>query len=286
VEPAHAISLESVQNYRLGKADYFNEYQTGCTTILNNHIAAMKRCMELTQGVTVFDDPDFGPRRQGGATSIYYSGNAPSANYTPVANIKWQRPSDVIPKTCFFNQEISSNDAVQGNLGDCWFIGALSVIATRDELVRGSIETLDDPKKITAETASGLKEGIYPPMFHPFAKKGLYCFTFFKNAMWRYVIIDDKLPFQRDAPTPTFVFGHCREQRELWVALIEKGYAKLHDCYESLVSGLVDIGLVDKRFIESCAQVKQIPSLSDPFHSHSTPVFTTQIQCLSPFCHA
>jgi len=26
----------------------------------------------------------------------------------------------------------------QGKIGDCWFIGALSVIATRDELLRGS----------------------------------------------------------------------------------------------------------------------------------------------------
>lgn len=36
--------------------------------------------------------------------------------------------------------DAASNDVKQGQIGDCWFIGALSVIATRDELLRGSVE--------------------------------------------------------------------------------------------------------------------------------------------------
>jgi len=30
-----------------------------------------------------------------------------------------------------------ANDVKQGSLGDCWFISALSVIVSRDELLRG-----------------------------------------------------------------------------------------------------------------------------------------------------
>jgi hypothetical protein len=41
------------------------------------------------------------------------------------------------------------------------------------------------------------------------------------------------------------VFARCKEIKELWVPLIEKAYAKLHMCYESLVSGFIDDGLTD-----------------------------------------
>lgn len=243
--PASSLTLADVQNYKLQPADFFTQYTPNCTTILNSHVAALKRCLELTQGVAVFEDPDFGPKLQGGATSLYYKGTAPAPGYVATDNIKWVRPSELIQNTCFFSNELSANDSVQGALGDCWFIGALSAIAVRDQLIRGSIENLDNPSKVTMDTATGLKEGVYPPIFHPFARKGLYCFSFFKNSKWRYVIIDDKLPFIKDSAEPSFVFAHCREHRELWVPLIEKAYAKLHTCYEALISGAITDGLVD-----------------------------------------
>jgi hypothetical protein len=34
-------------------------------------------------------------------------------------------------------------------------------------------------------------------------------------------------------------FSHCASASELWVALIEKAYAKLHTCYEGIESGKV-----------------------------------------------
>ena len=46
----------------------------------------------------------------------------------------------------FFDDGTESNDVVQGSLGDCWFISALSVMATKDYLLRGefSPHILDD----------------------------------------------------------------------------------------------------------------------------------------------
>ena len=46
--------------------------------------------------------------------------------------------------------------------------------------------------------------------------------------IWRYIIIDDKIPCK---DMGEIVYGHCENANELWVPLIEKAYAKLHNNY-------------------------------------------------------
>ena len=66
-------------------------------------------------------------------------------------------------------------------------------------------------------------------------------FRFFKDFKWIYVIIDDRIPCVDKSP----VFSRCKDPTETWVSLIEKAYAKLHGCYETLFSGFIDDGLVE-----------------------------------------
>jgi hypothetical protein len=73
--------------------------------------------------------------------------------------------------------------------------------------------------------------------------KGIYVLRFFKNFEWIYVIIDDRIPVNKESKLP--VFGSCKSQNELWVSLIEKAYAKLHGCYEQLISGYIDEGICE-----------------------------------------
>ena len=91
------------------------------------------------------------------------------------------------------------------------------------------------------DLASILSKGVYPPIFHKFREIGLYVIRFFKNFNWTYVLIDERIPVDKNTKQP--VFGRCRSQNELWVPLIEKAYAKLHGCYENLISGYVDEGI-------------------------------------------
>jgi len=102
---------------------------------------------------------------------------------------------------------------------------------------------LDKDMIIDKEIASELSIGVYPPIFHKYRSRGIYVLRFFKNFQWLYVVIDDRIPVNKQKNRP--VFGTCKNSHELWVALIEKAYAKLHGCYESLISGYIDEGIFD-----------------------------------------
>lgn len=93
---------------------------------------------------------------------------------------------------------------------------------------------------VDKEIANLLSKGVYPPIFHKYRAIGLYVIRLFKDFQWIYVIVDERVIVDKKGKP---VFGSCRSSHELWVALIEKAYAKMHGCYENLVSGYVDEGV-------------------------------------------
>jgi len=231
----------------------------GKTTILNDELKCLRRCYDIIKeleasGQARWNDPEFGPQdpdnpEDHGKDSIYF--DEPLPGYPDPDLISWCRAKDIAlnGKPEFLSDNAKSNDVIQGELGDCWFIGALSVLATRDSYIRGSFEPTNETlKEISDEEAQGMRDGLYPPMFHFMRQYGVYVIRFFKNYAWRYVIIDDRLPcykYEGDETKPDLVFGKCRDLNEFWVPLIEKAYAKLHNCYESLIAGYLDDGLTD-----------------------------------------
>lgn len=154
-------------------------------------------------------------------------------------------PDDPEMTPGFIKGDASANEVKQGALGDCWFIGAMSVLATRDELVRGGTDYLSPQMErlIDNDIATLLSMGVFPPLFHRFRFKGIWCMRFFKDFKWRYVIVDDRLPVYENRKQ--LVFGSNKDPSELWVPLIEKAYAKLFGCYQTLISGFIDDGLAD-----------------------------------------
>lgn len=265
-------------DYKLSQKDYFTKSIKGCTTILNSEDAAIRRCFDLFSASKHFLDPDFGPEKgDRGDICLYWDGTPPGSNYPPASELSWKSPSEWLENVGFFKGGISSNDVIQGSLGDCWFIGALSVFAQRDELVRGSIDNLKKESQITQENALGISKGVYPPLFHSLASKGMFVFRFFIDCAWRWVIIDDRIPvFDSEGSEPQYVFGHCNDSTELWVSLIEKAYAKAYGCYQALNGGLIDDALVDltgyvaEKTKVLCKNIEQVEALWNSLKKYRT----------------
>lgn len=142
---------------------------------------------------------------------MYCNGVKPQSHPDP-EQCEWLRPSEYLPEGTtakFVKGDASANEVKQGALGDCWFIGALSVLATRDELLRGQAELV--PPELTAlidsDTTKMLSSGVFAPIFHNFRNKGIFCLRFFKDSKWRYVLIDDRLPCY--SGNKQLVFGKC-----------------------------------------------------------------------------
>jgi len=89
----------------------------------------------------------------------------------------------------------NTKEFVHGNMGDLWFLNALSLMAINDNNIEGS-QLLNkdfiglDQKK----TYDELLNQLCPLVFQQFQKYGLYVMRFYKNCSWRYVIIDDRIP--------------------------------------------------------------------------------------------
>lgn len=72
--------------------------------------------------------------------------------------------------------------------------------------------------------------------------KGIVTFKFCKDGIVLYVHIDTRIPCKA-LGSP--IFCSCTKSSEVLCSLIEKAYAKLHGCYESLTHGLIEDCILD-----------------------------------------
>lgn len=106
----------------------------------------------------------------------------------------------------------------QGALNDCYFLSALASISTKPEVCRALIVS-DDQRG-----------------------RGMYTVKFNKAGKWHYVHVDDRIPCNRSGDV---YYSKSVDPNETWVAILEKAYAKLHGCYESLMDGQIEYALED-----------------------------------------
>jgi calpain len=266
------LSVEKLDNQIdeiMGKMEITEEDRfMGRPSIFNSPLIAAKYCYDVVkklkekpEGKRMFDDPDFGPNETDprGYSSICLEKEFKGA---PIKELViWPRMNEISVEEGaeFIIDGATSNDVNQGKIGDCWLIGAMNILAQHDIYLRGNYKPPADPStmnEISNEEVMQMNSGLYPPIFHHFKKYGIFVIRFFKNFAWRYVVIDDKLPCHKNYSTNEneLIFGCCSNEKEFWVPLVEKAYAKLHGSYQALISGdlsdaLVDFtGLVSQRF--------------------------------------
>ena len=151
-------------------------------------------------------DPHFGPDPNkkidynGHNCCLYKTGEVPQKGYVEPDDIEWVFAEELSKETPqFIDNKPTTDDCKQGEIGDCWFISALSVLVERDELLRGGRDGMDlYPEMIVdKEIATLLSNGVYPPIFHKYRSHGIFVMRFFKNFKWIYVIIDERIPVKK-----------------------------------------------------------------------------------------
>ena len=186
---------------------------------------ALKEMERLKDGLseTLYADPNFGP-------GVHDAGALPSSAPS-FRDVVWSRPNEVWESHSFCGELA---EVKPGSFGDAWFLGALCSLSLREHALFG------DP--------SGHQEplGVYPRLFWDpeFRRRGIYCFRFSKHGSWFYVLVDDRLPFRQKEPLFSRTHG-LDKVPQIWAALIEKAYAKLHGSYFALSLGFVDDALED-----------------------------------------
>ncbi|RUS78730.1 hypothetical protein EGW08_013517 [Elysia chlorotica] len=132
-------------------------------------------------------------------------------------DIEWKRPKDFLENPALFTEGTTRFDIGQGSAGTCWFLSTVANFASNERMLRQVIP--DGSYKIEDDNA-------YDGVFHA---------RFFRFGKWEDVYIDDFLPI---------IYGQvlwgaksATEERELWVALLEKAFARLYGSYDAVYGG-------------------------------------------------
>jgi hypothetical protein len=194
--------------------------------------------LELYEDSTAvqFKDDEFPPDE----TSVCSSQDSPLMN----ALGPWCRPRDLVRLPRLFIDDANPGPITAGLLENEWFVSALTIVATRIELLHKVFG--DDMYQASRRLANS----------------GILWLFFCVHGEWNKVTIDTLLPCFADkslqnesisdhtsheaAQEPKqLMFMRGVKDREFWGALLEKGYAKLYGGYEKLSVGCVEDTLAD-----------------------------------------
>ncbi|CAG9558538.1 unnamed protein product [Danaus chrysippus] len=163
-------------------------------------------CLQRGQ---LWEDPDF-PAIQ---PSVFY-------HQVPPFKFEWKRAKELYQNPKFILDNSDSFDIVTGRLGDKWLLSCIGVLY----LCKGLFyRVVPADQQIDSNYA------------------GVFRFRLWWCGQWVEVLVDDRLP----TVNGKLAFMHCSHSEQLWPALLEKAYAKMHGSYEALKYGNLLDGLAD-----------------------------------------
>ncbi|KAK2881789.1 calpain-5-like isoform X1 [Channa argus] len=183
------------------------------TPYKNQQYTDLKR--SCIKNKTLFEDPEFPATN----ASLFY-------RKPPPGIVQWKRPREISNEPHLFVEGISSRDLNQGVVGNCWFVAACACLALKPTLWK---KVIPDWKEQEWDQKDPEK---YAGIFH---------FQFWVFGTWVDVVVDDRLP----TINGELIYCHSKTHNEFWSALLEKAYAKLAGCYESLEGGNTGDAVVD-----------------------------------------
>uniref|UniRef100_A0A671YNS3 Calpain 6 n=1 Tax=Sparus aurata TaxID=8175 RepID=A0A671YNS3_SPAAU len=179
----------------------------------NQHYSELKS--DCIKDKKLFEDPEFPAT----SASLYF-------RKPPPGFVEWKRPGEISNEPHLFVEGISAHDLNQGVVGNCWFVAACSCLALKPDLWKKVIPNHKDQE--------------WDPK-HPESYAGIFHFQFWVFGEWVDVVVDDRLP----TINGELIYCHSKNNNEFWSALLEKAYAKLAGCYESLEGGNTGDAVVD-----------------------------------------
>jgi calpain-15 len=165
-----------------------------------------------------YADPDFPPTRD----SLSKSWTAmPVRVKMTWSNFQWKRIDEICQAPIKVSDLIEPTDILQGELGDCYFLSALSAIAEFPHRIQKLFDTQE------------------------YEASGCYIVSMLDTGVFKDFIVDDYFPCDRNG---LLAFSGPKVDRgvsELWVLLLEKAYAKRFGSYQSIEAGFTDEVLRD-----------------------------------------
>ncbi|XP_041658186.1 calpain-1 catalytic subunit-like [Cheilinus undulatus] len=132
--------------------------------------------------------------------------------------VEWLRPAEILKRqgisddAVFCSKGASRFDFGQGNVGNCWFLAAISALTFHKTLMV-QVVPMDQSFKDYA---------------------GIFHFRFWRFGKWVDVVIDDHLPTIDN----NLLSVRSKSGNEFWVPLLEKAYAKVCGTYADMNAGL------------------------------------------------
>lgn len=110
--------------------------------------------------------------------------------------IVWSDPGD------FYEEGTELTDPIQGAVGDCYLIAALSSVAWARPYV------IAQKTRTTSQVQQGFVDMI----------------EFYSGGKWKKIEVSELLPLS--SPSMTFIYARSSEKGEIWPGIYEKAYAK------------------------------------------------------------